>query len=197
MIVVCRNLKPITRSNERLWAVLLQKIVMKTFRIRQYTKMALPLGLLYLAVVFLLAYYTLGGIDGMADRVNAMGSAKGAGFVVAIIVFVPLFILLRFIHPAVTLSLDKGKMIIGQKGKKETVILLQAIARMEWNRAGLNRADFYDRENRLLASLRDTRGPDVLLQVLEEITGSLPFERITGNRKFVNRPLETIVFKRK
>lgn len=170
---------------------------MKTLQVKQHSKMALPIGIAYLAAVFLIGYFAFGGIDGMADRVNGMGSPKAAGFIVALVVIAPLLVLLRFVHPVLSITVDAGKMMIRQKGKKEKVVPLQVIDRVEWNISAWNRADFYDRQNRLVACFRDTSDPAALLSLLDEISRHIPFERITGSRKFVNRVIETAVFRRK
>ncbi|MCH5720091.1 hypothetical protein [Niabella hibiscisoli] len=52
---------------------------MKTFQFKQHnTAKAIIVAIVYLLIVFAVAYIWLGGVNGMAEKVNSIGSAKGA-----------------------------------------------------------------------------------------------------------------------
>ncbi|MCH5686932.1 hypothetical protein LWM68_23260 [Niabella sp. W65] len=69
----------------------------------------------------------------MAGKVNSIGDAKGAGFMVGIAVMAPLFILLRLLRPLVTIDIDARKLTIKQKGRQDMMVHFNAIDRIELN----------------------------------------------------------------
>ncbi len=168
---------------------------MKTFQFKQYnTQKAVIVAVLYLLLVFFLAYLLLGGINGMADTVNNMGSAKGAGFVVGIVVIVPLFVLLRILNPAVAVDIDERKMTVRQKGKQDMMIHFNAIDRLELNVKNVNRLDIYDKQNNLLVYLQPNSQPQILQPIINDIIKATGFHVVRGSRKIMGNKIDTLLY---
>lgn len=151
-------------------------------------------ALVYLLVVFSLAYFLLGGINGMADKINGMGSAKGAGFVVGIVVIAPLFVLLRFLNPTVTVDMDERKMTIRQKGRQDMMIHFNAIDRLELNVKNVNRLDIYDKQNNLLVYLQPNNQTQILQPIINDIVKATGFHAIRGSRKIMGNNINTLLY---
>lgn len=141
-----------------------------------------------------MAYFLFGGINGMADKVNGMGSAKGAGFVVGIVVIAPLFVLLRFLNPVVTVDIDDRKMTIRQKGKQDMMIHFNAIDRLELNVKNVNRLDIYDKQNNLLVHLQPNDQPQILQPIIGDIVKVTGFHAIRGSRKIMGNKIDTLLY---
>ncbi|MGN7787871.1 hypothetical protein ACTJIJ_25270 [Niabella sp. 22666] len=168
---------------------------MTTFQFKQHhTQKAIIIAVLYLVIAFFIAYFSLGGINGMADKVNAMGSAKGAGFVVGIVVIAPLFILLRFLNPTVVVDIDDRKMTIRQKGKQDLMIHFNAIDRLELNVKNVNRLDIYDKQNNLLVYLQPNNQPQILQPIINNIVNATGFHAIRGSRKIMGNKIDTLLY---
>lgn len=151
-------------------------------------------ALVYLLVVFSLAYFLPGGINGMADKINGMGSAKGAGFVVGIVVIAPLFVLLRFLNPTVTVDMDERKMTIRQKGRQDMMIHFNAIDRLELNVKNVNRLDIYDKQNNLLVYLQPNNQTQILQPIINDIVKATGFHAIRGSRKIMGNNINTLLY---
>lgn len=168
---------------------------MKRFQFKQYNvQKAVIVAVLYLLLVFSLAYFLLGGINGMSDKVNSMGSAKGAGFVVGIAVIAPLFVILRFLNPSVTVDIDDRKMTIRQKGKQDMMIHFNAIDRLELNVKNVNRLDIYDKQNNLLVHLQPNSQPQILQPIINDIVTATGFHAIRGSRKLMGNKIDTLLY---
>ncbi|WP_114792558.1 hypothetical protein U0035_02255 [Niabella yanshanensis] len=168
---------------------------MKTYHLKQHSiPRSITIAIIYLIVIFALSSFFFGGINGMADKVNSMGSAKGAGFVVGIAVIAPLFILLRFLNPTVTVDIDDRKMTIRQKGKQDLLIHFNAIDRLELNVKNVNRLDIYDKQNNLLVYLQPNNQPQILQPIIRNIVNATGFHVIRGSRKIMGNKIDTLLY---
>lgn len=171
---------------------------MKTVHFKQHnTKMAIGVAVVYLIIVFSVAYFGFGGINGMAEKVNHIGSPKGVGLIVGIVVLAPLFILLQFLHPNLTVGMDAQKLMIQQKGKQDMIIHFNAIDRIELNTKTLNRLDIYDKQNNLLNYLHPSNKPEILQLIIREIVHATGFGTIKSSRKIMGRNIETLIYSKK
>lgn len=170
---------------------------MKTFHFKQNDKKrGAILAIAYLTIVFMIFYFLYGGLIGMADKVNSMGSAKGTGFIVGIIVLLPFVILLRLIQPKVAVDIDAQKMVVAQTGKEVVVVPLSTIDRMELNTTNINKLDIYDKQNNLLVHFQAANEGNIIKQIADELSSN-GFEKNKGSRKYFNTSIETLICKRK
>jgi uncharacterized membrane protein (DUF485 family) len=167
---------------------------MKTLQFKQHhTPSALITGAIYLLFIFVLAYFWLGSIDGMAGKVNSIGDAKGAGFMVGIAVMAPLFILLRLLRPLVTIDIDARKLTIKQKGRQDMMVHFNAIDRIELNAKKINRLDIYDKQHNLLTYLQPSDKPEMLQPIIHAIIEATGFYTNRGSRKMMGKTIDTLV----
>ncbi len=150
----------------------------------------------YLIIVFALFYYVLGGIIGMANQVNRIGSPKAAGLIVAVLVLGPFFLLLQLLHQKIELDINSREMIVKRKGKAAVIINLATIHKMEFNATSINRLDIYDRQNNLLINFHPANTPDVAKQIIKEICGTTNFERKAGSKSYFRTRIETLTYTR-
>lgn len=168
---------------------------MKTVQFKQHNSQKVILvAVLYLLVMFSAAWFWFGGIDGMADKVNSIGSAKGAGFIVGIIVLVPFFVLLRFFQPNVNVDIDPQKIIIREKGKQDMIIHFNAINRIELHTKKINRLDIYDKQNNLLSYLHPVSNPELLQPLIREIVTATGFRSHKKQIKIIGRSMEAMIY---
>lgn len=123
---------------------------MKTFEFKQHqVKKAFLIGIPYLIVVFLICYFLFGGINGMADKVNNMGSFRGA-LVIGAVILIPLFLIQRIAHPKIRVDIDSEKITVKQKGKTDLHILLNSIGKIDMNISVINRINMYNKQGQLI-----------------------------------------------
>ena len=170
---------------------------MKTFKFKQHNQQkAIPFAIIYLIIAFTLFYFICGGIIGMANQVNKIGSAKAAGIIVAILVLGPFFILLQLLHHKIEVDIDSLKLFVKKNNKECNVINLDTIDKLELNKTKVNRLDVYDRQNNLLIYFHPVNAPDVLNQIIKEIASSGNFVRTTGTQSYFSTKIETFTYKR-
>lgn len=170
---------------------------MKTFQFIQINqRKGLILGGIYLFAVFMLCYFLFGGLIGMADKVNNIGSARGAGLLVGGAVLVPFFILWRWTQPRVSLSVDKGYIHIQQSGQAEHTYAVAAIDKIEINLKAINRLDVYDAQGNLLFYLHPMNRPEILKDVVRELDLKASFRKEARQKKYFNTQVETTTYKR-
>jgi len=166
---------------------------MKTFEFKQHqVKKALLIGIPYLAAVFFLCYFLFGGINGMADKVNNMGSFRGA-FVIGVVILIPLFLILKIAHPKIRVDIDSEKITVKQKGKSDLQIPLNSIGKIDMNIAVINRINLYSKEGQLITFFHDTNNPETSKLIFNEIERNLNFDCTSGNKIFFNTTIETKV----
>ncbi len=168
---------------------------MKTFQFKQHsTARAVIIAVVYLLIVSAIAYIWLGGINGMADKVNSIGSAKGTGFIIGIIVLAPLFVLLRFLQPDVNVDIYTLKITIRQKGKQDLMIHFNAINSIELHTKKINRLDIYDKQNNLLGYLHPTSNSEIIQPIIKEIVTATGFRTHKKPIKMMGRNMEAIIY---
>ncbi len=142
---------------------------MKTYNFRQNPGVkAMIFAIVYFAVVFSICYFTFGGIDGMADKVNNLG-AKAAGLLVGILILGPFIILLTFVSPKLKVELGQDFLSI-KTGKKQQNISFSEIGSMIVNDKKLNTLKIFDRNRNLISSFSSQNDPDALLEIAANIS---------------------------
>jgi hypothetical protein len=174
---------------------------MKTFTFENINKASIIKGLIiaavYLGTVFGICYIIFGGITGMADKVNNFGSAKAAGLIIGVIVLLPFFIILQFIHPKITVEIDSEKIINKMKGKPDEIIQLSSIDKMELNVRKINKLDIYDDKGNLITYFNPAKHPTVLEQIISEIVSHKEYEKKSKTENYFGKSLERTTYKRK
>ncbi|MCT3817450.1 hypothetical protein CMT92_12935 [Elizabethkingia anophelis] len=166
---------------------------MKTFEFKQHqVKKAFFIGIPYLIVVFLICYFLFGGINGMVDKVNNMGSFRGA-FVIGAVILIPLFLIQRIAHPKIRVDIDSEKITVKQKGKTDLHILLNSIGKIDMNISVINRINMYNKEGQLITFFHDTNNSETAKLIFNEIERNSNFDCTSGSKIFFNTTIETKV----
>ncbi len=85
----------------------------------------------------------------MADKVNNMGSFRGA-LVIGAVILIPLFLIQRIAHPKIRVDIDSEKITVKQKGKTDLHILLNSIGKIDMNISVINRINMYNKQGQLI-----------------------------------------------
>ncbi|PUV25528.1 MULTISPECIES: hypothetical protein [Sphingobacterium] len=171
---------------------------MKTFQFKSHNvKKGLIFGFAYLFIVFIIFSIIYGGINGMADAVNNFGSAKGLGFLVAIIVIGPFVMLLQIINPKIEVLIDRQHMIIKQHKKTALDIHLNDIYEMKINHSLVNQLQIFGQQAQLLAKIHPQHDTQVIYKIAAEIAQYEIFLQQKGQKKVFGNPVETISYTRK
>ena len=166
---------------------------MKTFEFKQHqVKKAFLIGIPYLIAVFFICYFLFGGINGMADKVNNMGSFRGA-LVIGAVILIPLFLIQRIAHPKIRVDIDSEKITVKQKGKTDLHILLNSIGKIDMNISVINRINIYNKQGQLITFFHDTNNSETAKLIFNEIERNLNFDCTSGSKNFFNTTIETKV----
>lgn len=171
---------------------------MKAFQFKSHNvKKGLIFGFVYLIIVFVIFSVIYGGINGMADAANNFGSAKGLGFLVAIIVIGPLVVILQLINPKIEVLIDQEHIVIRQRKKKDQQVLLKDIHEMTINQSLVNQLQVFGPEGQLLVKIHPQHDTQIIYQIANEIAGHNSFRKEKGTKKIFGNPVETVTYTRK
>lgn len=161
-------------------------------------KRGIPFALFYLGIVFAFFYIKYGGMLGMADALDSLGSNKIRGvFILGLIILIPFFLILNFMMPKVTIELYSDKIRIVKNYKEQIVIDYKEIAKLQLNVSNLNRLDFIDRENNVLYHIQPQQKTEILGQTITEISKNIVFTKQVGTKKYFGKNTETFIYTRK
>ena len=171
---------------------------MKTFQFKSHNvKKGLIFGFSYLIIVFTIFRLIYGGINLMADAVNDFGSAKGLGFLVAIIVIGPFVVILQIINPKIEVHIDSQHILIKQKRKPDQDILLEDIYSMKINHSLVNQLQLFDRQGQLIITIHPQQDMQIIYGIAAEIAQQRSFIQQKGSKKVFGNPIETMSYTRK
>lgn len=170
---------------------------MKTFEFKQNDlKRSVPIAIIYFVLVIVACYLKFGGLFGMANALDNFGSTKLAAIVVALAVLVPFIIILSVIMPKVKVELSSNNLTISDKNNQK-VIFYNEIFALQLNMSSLNRLDILGRQNDILGFIQPQNNPEILAQVISEISNHVMFTKQKGSKKYFNRSIETTLYSRK
>lgn len=171
---------------------------MKAFQFKSHNvKKGLIFGFVYLIIVFVIFSVIYGGINGMADAANNFGSAKGLGFLVAIIVIGPLVVILQLINPKIEVLIDQEQIVIRQRKKMDQQVLLKDIHEMTINQSLVNQLQVFGPGGQPLVKIHPQHDTQIIYQIANEIAGHNSFRQEKGTKKIFGNPVETVTYTRK
>jgi len=170
----------------------------KRFEFKQNDlKRGVPFAIIYLVSVFIFCYIKFDGILGVADAVNNIGSAKGAGLLIGLGVIGPFVILLAVIMPKISVELFDDKLLF-LKGKRENKIMyFEDIAKIQINVDKLNQMDFFGKDGSVFIKIQPQHKPEILKEIIFEISKHVAFSKQTSNRNYFGQNIETSIYTRK
>ena len=170
---------------------------MKTFEFKQNDlKRGIPFAIVYLVLVFVGCYFYFGGLLGMADAANILGSDKATGFLIGLAVLAPFLILLTVLMPKVKVELGLDKITISDKNNQK-VIFYNEIYALQLNVSNLNKLDFLGEQNNVLAHMQPQSKPEILTQIINEISNHVMFTKLKGRKKYFGNSIETTIYTKK
>ncbi len=170
---------------------------MKTY---QYSEINPVKGILfalaYLAVATVITLYISGGVDHLADTVNNFESIKGLGFLAGIIYIVPIFFLIKFIYPKVTISTDKNQLTITRKRQPGISIAYNDITSAVLKADKINTLTLYGKANEILFKVHPFNNPQILKEIVRDIITQGVFKQTMEQKKLFKETYEVISYKR-
>lgn len=169
---------------------------MKTFEFKQNDlKRGVPFAISYCAIMFVGCYFYFGGVFGMADAVDNLG-AKASGFLIGLAVLAPFLILLMVLMPKVKVELGSDAINISSN-KDQKQIAYKEIFALRLNMINLNRLDNLGQHNNVLAHIQPQSKPEILNQIISEVSNHIPFTKQTGSKNYFGTKIETAIYVRK
>ena len=169
---------------------------MKTFEFKQNDlKRGVPFAIGYFVLLIVACYSIFGGLFGMANALDNFGSAKLAGIAVALAVLTPFIIILKLIMPKVTVELGSNNLTISDKNNQK-VIFYNEIFALQLNMSNLNKLDIMDQQNNVLGFIHPQNNPEILAQVISEISNHIEFTKLKGSKKYFGNSIDTTLYSR-
>ncbi|RZK55994.1 MAG: hypothetical protein EOO87_06550 [Pedobacter sp.] len=170
---------------------------MKTFEFKQNDlKRGVPFAIAYFVVLIIACYLTFGGLFGMANALSNFGSAKLAAIVVSLAVLAPFIIILNLLMPKIKVELASNNLTISDKNNQKVVFYNEIFA-LQLNMSNLNRLDIMGQQNNLLGFILPQNNPEILAQVISEISNHVNFTKLKGSKKYFGKSIETSLYNRK
>lgn len=168
---------------------------MKRFEFKQNNiKRGLPIAIIYLLVCFISFYLYFGGINNMADAVNSIGSAKGAGLIVGFLTIVPFILLLTLFMHKLTVELDDEKITISKKNKEIKIIPYKDIEKLQLNINSINRLEIIDNQNNVIFYFHPQQNGEILEAIILELNKHINFTKHIGEKKIIGGTIQTSVY---
>lgn len=160
-------------------------------------KRGVPFAVGYLVLVFGFCFFKFGGVLGMADAVDNLGSSKGAAFLIGLAVLIPFFIILNVIMPKVSIELHSDKIIFTANKKEQKVIAYNDISKLQLHISNLNRLDIVDKHQNILYHIQQQNKPEILNKIISEISKHIDFTKQVGNKSYFGKNIEAVIYYRK
>ncbi|WP_300670088.1 hypothetical protein [Soonwooa sp.] len=168
---------------------------MKTYNFRQNPgAKAVIFAIVYFAVVFSICYFAFGGINGMADKVNNVGSGKIVGVVVGFAFLAPFIILLQYVSPKIKVELGQDFLSI-KTGSKQQNVSFAEIGTMILNDKKINTLKLLDRSGNLISDMSCQSSPTALSDIATEISKS-GFNKEKSTLNFFGKDFDRITYRR-
>lgn len=160
-------------------------------------KRGVPFGVCYLVVVFGFCFFKFGGIIGMSDALDSLGSSKAVAFVIGLAILIPFFIILNVIMPKVSIELYSDKIIITSNKKQQNVINYNDVSKLQLHISNLNRLDIVDKQQNILYHIQPQNKPEILNKIISEISKHIEFTKQIGNKSYFGKNIEAVIYYRK
>lgn len=160
-------------------------------------KRGVPFAIGYLILAFGFCFFKFGGIIGMADAVDNLGSSKGAAFLIGLAILIPFFIILNVIMPKVSIELHSDKIIITSNKKQQNVINYNDVSKLQLHISNLNRLDIVDKQQNILYHIQPQNNPEILNKIISEISKHIDFTKQVGNKSYFGKNIEAVIYYRK
>ena len=167
----------------------------KRFEFKQNDlKRGVPFAIIYMVAVFIFCYIKFGGIFGMADAVDNIGSAKASGFIIGLAVLAPFFIILTMLMPKVAVEVFDDKLVFFNSKKESKTISFNDISKIQINVSNLNQMDFVDLHGSVFIKIQPQNKPEILKGIITEIGKQAKMTKQVGTKNYFGKNIETITY---
>lgn len=157
-------------------------------------KRGIPFATIYLSLVFTVCYVKFGGMLGMADAVDNIGSAKGAGILIGLAVLAPFFIILMLLMPKISVEIFQDKVTITKGKKNPKVMFYNELSRLQVNVTNLNQLEFIGNNNSILCQIQPQNKPEAIGEIISEISKHVELTKQTGSKNYFGKSFETTTY---
>ena len=167
----------------------------KRFEFKQNDlKRGVPFAIIYMVAVFIFCYIKFGGIFGMADAVDNIGSAKASGFLIGLAVLAPFFIILTMLMPKIAVEVFDDKLVFFNNKKENKTISFNDISKIQINVSNLNQMDFFDLNGSVFIKIQPQNKPEILKGIITEIGKQAKMTKQVGTKNYFGKNIETITY---
>lgn len=167
----------------------------KRFEFKQNDlKRGVPFAIIYMVAVFIFCYIKFGGIFGMADAVDNIGSAKASGFLIGLAVLAPFFIILTMLMPKIAVEVFDDKLVFFDNKKENKTISFNDISKIQINVSNLNQMDFFDLHGSVFIKIQPQNKPEILEGIITEIGKQAKMTKQVGTKNYFGKNIETITY---
>lgn len=167
----------------------------KRFEFKQNDlKRGVPFAIIYMVAVFIFCYIKFGGIFGMADAVDNIGSAKASGFLIGLAVLAPFFIILTMLMPKIAVEVFDDKLVFFNNKKENKTISFNDISKIQINVSNLNQMDFIDLHGSVFNKIQPQNKPEILKGIITEIRKQSKMTKQVGTKNYFGKNIETITY---
>lgn len=164
----------------------------KRFEFKQNDlKRGVPFAIVYLLSVFIFCYIKFGGIFGMAEAVDNIGSAKASGFLIGLAVLAPFFIILTILMPKIAVEIFDDKLVFFDGKKENKTISFNDISKIQVNVSNLNQMDFIDYQGNVFIKIQPQNKPEILEGIINEIANHAKMTKQVGSKNYFGKNIET------
>lgn len=167
----------------------------KRFEFKQNDlKRGVPFAIIYMVAVFIFCYIKFGGIFGMADAVDNIGSAKASGFLIGLAVLAPFFIILTILMPKIAVEVFDDRLVFFNNKKENKTISFNDISKIQINVSNLNQMDFFDLHGSMFIKIQPQNKPEILKGIITEIGKQAKMTKQVGTKNYFGKNIETITY---
>lgn len=167
----------------------------KRFEFKQNDlKRGVPFAIIYMIAVFIFCYIKFGGIFGMADAVDNIGSAKASGFFIGLAVLAPFFIILTMLMPKIAVEVFDDRLVFFNNKKENKTISFNDISKIQINVSNLNQMDFFDLHGSMFIKIQPQNKPEILKGIITEIGKQAKMTKQVGTKNYFGKNIETITY---
>jgi len=153
-------------------------------------------ALAYVALIVVILSVVFGGFGGLADAVNNFGSSKVLGFLVGIVLILPIFFLIRLIYPKVSIHTSTTMLTIVKKNQPDLLIHYNEIYAVALNAQRLNTLTLYGKSNEVLFHIQPFNNHQLMPELVNEILKSNAFRKSVTQTRLLNTTYDMIVYQR-
>ena len=163
----------------------------KRFEFKQNDlKRGVPFAIIYMIAVFIFCYIKFGGIFGMADAVDNIGSAKASGFLIGLAVLAPFFIILTMLMPKIAVEVFDDRLVFFNNKKENKTISFNDISKIQINVSNLNQMDFFDLHGSVFIKIQPQNKPEILKGIITEIGKQAKMTKQVGTKNYFEKILK-------